>query len=53
MKSKLKSEKQIHVRFENLKKIDRVRIEHKYASFAEFVREAVAYFIGWLEGNKK
>lgn len=41
-----------HVRFDNFKKIDLVRRAHGYKSFAEFVREAVSYFIGWLEGRK-
>ena len=47
------NKKEKHVRIENYDTIDKFRKEHGYKSFSEFVREAVNYFIGWLEGQNE
>jgi metal-responsive CopG/Arc/MetJ family transcriptional regulator len=40
-----------HIKFENKDIIDKFRKKHGYKSFSEFVRDAINYFIGWLEGQ--
>jgi len=40
-----------HIKFENFEVINKFRKKHGYTSFSEFVRDAINYFIGWLEGG--
>jgi Arc/MetJ-type ribon-helix-helix transcriptional regulator len=45
--------KMVHVRFEQIEKIKELQKKFGYVSFSEFIREAIVFFAGWLEGNKK
>jgi metal-responsive CopG/Arc/MetJ family transcriptional regulator len=48
----LRMKKQAHIKFENYEEINKFRKEQGYTSFSEFVRDAINYFIGWLQRGK-
>lgn len=42
-----------HIRFDNEPMIDNFRRKHGYKTFAEFIRQATMYFIGFLSNEQK